>query len=56
MVEPIFGSLKQRQKWRNELNSSILKNKKKKYEFLHNLKEITKRKDIFNNKLEMATT
>ena len=52
MVEPIFGSLKQRQKWRNELNSSILKNKKKKYEFLHNLKEITKkRKDIFNNKL-----
>ena len=33
MVEPIFGSLKQRQKWRNELNSSILKNKKRNMNF-----------------------
>ncbi len=52
MIEPIFGSLKQRQKWRKELNFRILKNKNKNYVFLHNLKEITKkRKDIFNNKV-----
>ena len=50
-IEPIFGSLEQRKKWRKELNLKILNNKKKKYRFLFNVKEICDHKnDIFNKK------